>query len=111
MSLKLQVAERIRGLRRDRGLTQERLAELSERSVDAISALERGLAVPSLETLEKLSVALDMPVRDFFNFEENGSNEREQMLARLVMHARSLDDADLEIAVAQVAALARRRKP
>lgn len=109
MSLKLRVGGRLREIRKSRGLTQERLAERIERSVDAVSALERGLALPSFETLEKLADALDVPVRDFFDVEEDASEVRVQMLTRLMMHARALSDADLEIAVEQVALLARRR--
>lgn len=109
MSLKLRVGGRLREIRKARGLTQERLAERIERSVDAVSALERGLALPSFETLEKLADVLDVPIRDFFDVEEGASEARVRMLTRLMMHARALSDADLEIAVEQVALLARRR--
>ncbi|WP_340647024.1 helix-turn-helix transcriptional regulator [Phenylobacterium sp.] len=108
MSLKLRVGGRLREIRKSRGLTQERLAERIERSVDAVSALERGLALPSFETLEKLAEALDVPIRDFFDLEDGASEHRTHMLTRLLMNARALGDADLEIAVEQVALLARR---
>lgn len=52
---------------------------------------------------------LDVPVRDFFDVKEGASEARVRMLTRLMMHARALSDADLEIAVEQVALLARRR--
>lgn len=109
MSLKLRVGGRLREIRKSRGLTQERLAERIDRSVDAVSALERGLALPSFETLEKLADALNVPVRDFFDVEEDVSEVRVRMLTRLMMHARALSDTDLELAVEQVALLARRR--
>lgn len=109
MSLKLRFGVRLREIRKSRDLTQERLAEKIDRSVDAISALERGLALPSFETLEKLADALDLPVRDFFDLEEDTSEARVQMLTRLMIHARALSDADLEIAVGQVALLVRRQ--
>lgn len=108
MSLKLRVGGRLREIRKSRGLTQERLAERIERSVDAVSALERGLALPSFETLEKLADVLDVPVRDFFDLEDEVSEARAKMLSSLVLHARALSDEDLEIALDQIAALARR---
>lgn len=108
MSLKLRVGGRLREIRKFRGLTQEGLAERIERSVDAVSALERGLALPSFETLEKLAAALDVPVRDFFDVEVGSSDARMLLLTRLMMQARTLSDADLEIALDQIAALARR---
>ncbi len=39
-----------------------------EVSIEFISNMERGINAPSFETLEKLSVALDLPVSEFFNF-------------------------------------------
>ena len=110
MSLKLRVGGRLRELRKFRALTQEQLAERIDRSVDAVSALERGLALPSFETLEKLADALDVPVRDFFDVEEDAPEARVQMLTRLMMHARALSDVDLGIAVEQIALLGRRRE-
>lgn len=59
--------------------------------------------------MEKLADALDVPIRDFFDVEVDASEARVQMVTRLMMHARALSDVDLEIAVEQVALLARRR--
>jgi transcriptional regulator with XRE-family HTH domain len=56
----------IRGLRSDRKLTQEALAELSELSVDAIRRIERGAFSPSLETLSKLSGGLQVSLGTLF---------------------------------------------
>jgi transcriptional regulator with XRE-family HTH domain len=105
MSQKARVAARIREIRKQRSLTQEALAERIDRSVDAISGLERGLALPSFETLEKLAQALDVPLRDFFDTDERESPERAGMIAALLLHARGLSDADLAVAVAQIAIL------
>jgi hypothetical protein len=33
--------------------------------------MERGINAPSFETLEKLSLALEEPVKEFFNFEDD----------------------------------------
>ena len=53
----------------DRNLrTQEQLAEAAEISVDFLSSMERGVNAPSFETLEKLSQALDVPVKELFDF-------------------------------------------
>ncbi len=60
---------RLRYLRRDRNLTQEQLAELTGRSVNAISMLERGLTSPSLETVVKLAQALHVDVGELFRFD------------------------------------------
>lgn len=52
------IGHRIRVLRRSRGLTLVRLAELCELSHPFLSQLERGLARPSMLSLEKIARAL-----------------------------------------------------
>lgn len=51
---------RLRELRKERGLTQEALAEEADLSGNYISDLELGLKVPSLTILVQLSQALDV---------------------------------------------------
>ena len=62
---------RLRTLRRQAGLTQEQLAEAANVSVDFISLVERGINAPSFENLDKLAKALDVPIRELFNFQDN----------------------------------------
>jgi transcriptional regulator with XRE-family HTH domain len=58
--------EHIRELRKARTLTQEELAERSALSVDAIRRIERDAFSPSLETVRKLTVGLDLSLRTLF---------------------------------------------
>ena len=67
-SLRRQFGNRIKSIRKERGLTQEAFAELVGISVDFLSLIERGINAPSFEVLEKLSAGLKMPVRDLFDF-------------------------------------------
>ncbi len=55
---------RLRELRKDRGLTQEALAEAADLSGNYISDLELGLKVPSLTILIRLSQALQIAPPD-----------------------------------------------
>lgn len=55
---------RLRELRKDRGLTQEALAESADLSGNYISDLELGRKVPSLTILVRLSQALDVATTD-----------------------------------------------
>lgn len=109
MKLKERVAARIKVLRRCRGLTQGELAEMIERTVDAVFALERGRSLPSFDTLERLSRVLDVPAREFFDEDgrERGNAKRAALMATLIDCARSLSDVDLEVAAQQVQVLAR----
>jgi len=67
-SLRRQFGKRIKGIRRERRLTQEKFAELVDISVDFLSLIERGLNSPSFEKLEQMAHILKMPVRDLFDF-------------------------------------------
>lgn len=58
----LALGRRIRERRRELGLTQEALAEKAGISTSFIGHLERAEKIPSLETVVKLSYALDADV-------------------------------------------------
>lgn len=68
--LKARLGRRLFSLRSRSLMTQEELAEAAEISLDFVSLLERGQRAPSLRTLERLSEALGVSVRDLFDFED-----------------------------------------
>lgn len=112
MPLRDRFAARVREIRRRRRLTQQQLAEKTDRSVNAISALERGRSLPSFETLERLADALSVPVRDFFDAEDTdvGDPKRAQMLAAIATASRALDNDDLALTVGIIDLMAKRRR-
>lgn len=63
------VGQRLRQLRDERGISMRALARLSGLSANALSMIERGLTSPSVSTLHKLSVALQVPIVAFFRQE------------------------------------------
>jgi transcriptional regulator with XRE-family HTH domain len=54
----------IRALRRERGLSQEQLAELANIDRSYMSSVERGLRNVSVLNVARIAAALDVPVRD-----------------------------------------------
>ncbi len=58
------IGTRIRRLRKERGLTQQNLAELSEQEPSNISHIERGATKLSLPTLVSIANALHVSVDD-----------------------------------------------
>jgi len=58
-------------LRNAAGMTQAKLAEITNLSVDSISRIERGERAPSLESIEKISKALMVRTSELFNFDGN----------------------------------------
>jgi transcriptional regulator with XRE-family HTH domain len=68
-TLRKQFGTRLRQIRDQRRMTQERFAETLNLSVDFLSLVERGINAPSFETLEKIAKRLKMPVADLFKFD------------------------------------------
>jgi transcriptional regulator with XRE-family HTH domain len=62
------LGKRIRELRTNVGLSQEKLGELTGLDRTYISGIERGLRNPSLKNIEKLAKALKEPISDLINF-------------------------------------------
>jgi DNA-binding XRE family transcriptional regulator len=67
--LRRKFGKRVRYLRRDRDMTQEQLAELTDLSVNSISQIETGQSSPSLETIVKIAKALEVDVGELFKFD------------------------------------------
>jgi len=63
------LALRLKELRKSRGLTQEKLAELIDRDTKHISKLEIAGSYPSIETLERIAKVLNVELKDIFNFD------------------------------------------
>jgi transcriptional regulator with XRE-family HTH domain len=61
----LLVAERLKAVRNDRGLTLRDLANASGLSINTISLIERGKTSPTVATLHKLATALGVTIADF----------------------------------------------
>lgn len=59
---------RVYELRLKANLTQAQLAEKADVSNDTISRIERGLRCPSFAVMEQLADALEVEVRELFNF-------------------------------------------
>ena len=101
----------LKRLREQRNLTQEQLAEMINKTGDGISQIERGVIAPSFDTLELLSKALGLPVRDLFGIDETEvSPKRAKLLADLLDSTHKLSTDDLELAVKQVGLVAEHRR-
>ena len=64
--IKIRFGKRLRKFRRNKDLTQEKLAELAGISVDFVSLIERGLSSPSFDTIQKLAAILEVKYEAFF---------------------------------------------
>ncbi|AMS40148.1 helix-turn-helix domain-containing protein [Aminobacter aminovorans] len=109
MELKLAFGRRIKTLRELRGLTQNDLAAELERSVDAVSMIERGKNWPSVPTIERLALVLQVSTTELFNDLGTAGPSSGQDLVVLARELLpKLGQAELEVAVATLEALARK---
>lgn len=75
--LALAVGQRIRALREERGLTQEKLAYESEvRSKGHLSSIEAGLVMPTIATLKVIADGLGVLVVDLVNDPDDGDRAK-----------------------------------
>lgn len=76
--LAIVLGNRLRSYRKNRGYSQERLAELAGCHPTYIGQLERGEKNATLESIEKLSSALEVSFAELFDklgeFEDSGEN-------------------------------------
>ena len=69
-SLRNKFGQKLRRIRIERRLTQEKFAEAVGISVDFLSLVERGVNAPSFENLEKIAKRLRVPVAELFTFDD-----------------------------------------
>lgn len=62
------LGKRIKYLREKQGLTQEKLAEKSGLSLDYIGKIEVSINKPGLKALIKIANALNVHIKELFNF-------------------------------------------
>ncbi len=106
--IKSYLASQLRSFRRQAKLTQEELGVRIHRTGEAVSNIERGKSVPTLETLVALSETLSIPLRDFFPtgaFDDDVSQNRLKLEAEAASMLRGLTDAQLHVALKQIKAL------
>lgn len=68
VTIKRHLGIRIAKLRKKNALTQEKLAEKANYSVEFISFVERGINAPSLLGCERIANALNVEMKDLFDF-------------------------------------------
>jgi len=66
MDIKVAYGKKVRQIRKDKGVSQEKLAELAELDRTYISDIENGKRNVSIETIFKIAKALESPILKFF---------------------------------------------
>ena len=97
-----QLGQRVRLLRRQRGLTQAQLAERVGVSDNFIGMIERGRGHPTLETINGVARALEIELHDLFQGQERpGSTEEVVEELNRLLQGRPVDQAELILTIAR----------
>jgi transcriptional regulator with XRE-family HTH domain len=85
--------EAVRRIRQERGLSQQRLADMADINKVTLIRIEHGTGNPNIETLEKLADALGVELADFFPkaqaslpFEEPETAQAERRVIESLFH-------------------------
>jgi len=78
--------ERIKEIRKKRGMTQEDVAKILEIDPKSFSRIERGERSPSLDTIEKIACALSVEPKDLFEFEHLSGIKEIRVACRKILN-------------------------
>ncbi|MDR9506928.1 helix-turn-helix transcriptional regulator [Brevibacillus agri] len=92
------VGKRIRDIRKTKNLSQEQLGEKSGFHFTYIGGLERGERNISLVNLAKIAKALEVNIHDFFNFEQELSEEKQAIINEIVLLLSSREERQVTMA-------------
>ena len=104
METKELLGHRLRELRKKKGLTLERLAEIAGVDVKYLGNIERGRENPTIATLEKLAKALSVKLHQVLTFEHQMRGER--LLRRKILQVLDkCDENELQLILKLVTAI------
>lgn len=107
--LKQAIGSQAKRARENADLTQERLAELIERTKDAVSSIERGVNLPSLDTLARISQVTRVPMT-FMVETVDSKREDDETLSRIKLILKDLSQDDRKLALVIIEAIANQRR-
>jgi transcriptional regulator with XRE-family HTH domain len=86
-------AENLRKIRRKKGLTQEKLAEKANMSLQYLALLEIARKFPSGEMLERLANALDIETYELLAVASSANNELELLRNDIICQVKTLNES------------------
>jgi len=85
-------AENLKKIRRKKGLTQEKLAEKANMSLQYLALLELSRKFPSGEMLERLANALDIETYELLAVASSANNELELLRNDIICEVKTLNE-------------------
>ena len=106
----MNIGATIRGFRLQKGMSQGDIEKRTGLLRCYLSRVENGHTVPSLETLQKIAEALDLPLSQFFAEDSVGremstlnlSEDEIRFLTQIQRYSANLSDSDRKLLLAMV---------
>lgn len=106
----MKIGTTIRAYRLQKGLSQGDIEKKTGLLRCYLSRVENGHTVPSLDTLSKIAVALDLPISQFFTDDSVGrqlntqrlTDEELRFLTQIRRYSTNLNDSDRKLLLAMV---------
>jgi transcriptional regulator with XRE-family HTH domain len=95
-------AENLKKIRKKRGLTQEKLAEKANMSLQYLALLELSRKFPSGEMLERLATALDIETYELLAVVSSANNELELLRNDIICQVKTLNESLAQNITAEV---------
>lgn len=108
MDITAEIGNRIKFYRKDRNLSQEQLAEISELHPSYIGQLERGIKTPSIDTIYRITKGLDVSMSDFLKSIENVDTDEDTYAMKaymLIEQEKASDQKHLYDIIKQIIAM------
>ena len=91
------ISKRIRELRKSMRLTQSQFAELVSLSEDSIGKIERGISVPTVDTLTKIAEGLNIPLSELLGEISKREKKQNQVLESFVKYLKTKSYKDIKL--------------
>ena len=95
---------KIQMLRKNHGLSQERLAEILKINRNYLSRIETGKSEPSLSVLKDIAEYFKIDITTLMDIQANGSNSKEK-IEKIVDGCQYLLDSDLDFLIRAISVM------
>ena len=80
--ISVRIGNRLRAIRQQKGISQEELADTADLNRAFVGQVERGQKNATIRTIEKLCIALDVTLHEFFSFELDEIDPQDEILLK-----------------------------
>jgi len=84
------IGDRIREFRKKKGLSQEELAHRANLNTAHLGQIERGEKSPTLDSIEKIAIALDITLEELFRFKSAPNSVKETYIDKIYGYLKCL---------------------